>query len=52
MILEDMIHEICLITSHINDKESIYRALPQEIIDLFESRKIDPNKPPENTLFT
>ena len=53
MILEDLIHEICLIVNNIpGSSESMYKALPQEILDLFASRVIDPNKPPENTLFT
>lgn len=57
MILEDMIHEICIITNSIedNDKpgdESIFRNLPEELVELNESWKVDPNKPMENTLFT
>jgi hypothetical protein len=42
MILEDMIHEICIITNSIedNDKpgdESIFRNLPEELVELNES---------------
>jgi len=57
MILEDMIHEICIIVDSKEDAketgaESIWRNLPQELVDLIQSRQVDPDKPPENTLFT
>ena len=48
MILEDLIHEICLLLNYREaSPESLIKRLPQEIVDLFESRKVDPNKPPE-----
>jgi len=60
MILEDLIHEICIIVNSIEENDqlkekgtSIWRDwLPEELVELIESWKIDPTKPPENTLFT
>lgn len=60
MILEDLIHEICIIVNSVeendqlgNEGKSIWKDfLPDELVELIESRKVDPNRPPENTLFT
>lgn len=60
MILEDLIHEICIIVNSVEDEDvkgkegkSIWRdSLPEELVELIEQRMVDPTRPPENTLFT
>lgn len=60
MILEDLIHEICIIVNSVEENDelgtegkSIWRdSLPEELIELIDQWRIDPNRPPENTLFT
>ena len=59
MILEDLIHEICIIVNSVEENsqkpltsESIFKMIPHEMLELLRSWEVDPSKPPENTLFT